>query len=178
MSPDQRPQLEGVEIRALAEGDIDDVIDLFHQPGCVRGTLQSPYRSPLDIREQMLKVDAQRHTLVAVVRDQGRDRVVGMIGLHRHPRPRRSHSASLGMQVHDDFQGRGIGTRLMEAALDLAVNWLHIERIELGVFVDNEPAIRLYEKLGFQREGVYRKYAWRDGEYVDTIAMAWLRDDG
>ena len=36
-------------------------------------------------------------------------------------------------------------------------------------------AIALYERIGFEREGMMRAYAWRDGEYVDSIAMARLR---
>ena len=40
---------------------------------------------------------------------------------------------------------------------------------------DNARAIALYERFGFEREGVMRGYAWRDGEHVDAISMARLR---
>ena len=45
------------------------------------------------------------------------------------------------MAVRDDWQGRGVGTALMEAALDLADNWLNLTRIELEVYTDNAAAI-------------------------------------
>ena len=48
-------------------------------------------------------------------------------------------------------------------------------RLELEVYVDNEPAIRLYERFGFVREGTMRQYAFRDGVYVDAYLMARLR---
>lgn len=80
------------------------------------------------------------------------------------------------MAVRDDWHGRGIGTALMEAAIDMADNWLNLARLELTVFLDNAPAIGLYEKLGFTTEGTLANYAFRDGEYVDCLTMARLRE--
>jgi putative acetyltransferase len=48
-------------------------------------------------------------------------------------------------------------------------------RLELEVYVDNAPAIRLYEKFGFIIEGTMVQFAFRDGQYVDTYMMARLR---
>jgi putative acetyltransferase len=86
-----------------------------------------------------------------------------------------AHVGHLGMGVHDDFQDRGIGTALMEAAMDLADNWLNLKRLELHVYTDNARAIRLYEKFGFEIEGTHRALAFRDGEYVDAYSMARIR---
>jgi L-phenylalanine/L-methionine N-acetyltransferase len=77
--------------------------------------------------------------------------------------------------VRDDWQGRGVGTALMEACLDLADNWLNLSRLDLRVFVDNAPAIALYERFGFEIEGAHKRFAYRDGEYVDAHVMARLR---
>ncbi len=81
----------------------------------------------------------------------------------------------LGMAVHDDFQGQGIGSALVTSALDLADNWLGLLRIELQVFVDNAAAVHLYKKFGFEIEGTLRDFALRGGAYVDAYAMARLR---
>src|SRR5215212_1114252 len=60
------------------------------------------------------------------------ERIVGEISLHISPtRWRMRHVASIGMAVRDDWQGKGVGTALMEAALELADNWLNLTRIEL-----------------------------------------------
>jgi putative acetyltransferase len=79
------------------------------------------------------------------------------------------------MGVHDDFVGRGVGSALMKAVLDLADNWLDLRRVDLTVFTDNPNAIRLYEKSGFVKEGHFKQFAFRDGEYVDAYSMARLR---
>jgi L-phenylalanine/L-methionine N-acetyltransferase len=47
----------------------------------------------------------------------------------------------------------------------------------LEVYTDNEPAVRLYKKFGFSVEGTLRRYAFRDGRFVDAYMMARLRQD-
>jgi len=79
------------------------------------------------------------------------------------------------MAVRDDWQGKGVGTALMQAAVDLADRWLNLMRLELDVYTDNEPAIRLYKKFGFVIEGTRVAFAFRDGQYVDTHLIARLR---
>ncbi|HEY8393585.1 MAG TPA: GNAT family N-acetyltransferase, partial [Thermaerobacter sp.] len=100
--------------------------------------------------------------------------VVGEISLHPYEGARR-HAAVFGMSVHDAYQGRGVGTALLEACLDLADRRLLLDRVELNVYPDNEPALRLYRKFGFQEEGTMRRAALRDGRLVDLLAMARIR---
>jgi L-phenylalanine/L-methionine N-acetyltransferase len=105
------------------------------------------------------------------------EEVVGCLGLEIHSKPRRRHAGAIGMAIRDDYQGKGIGTALMQAAVDMADRWLNLTRLELEVYTDNEPAIRLYKKFGFTIEGTLRNYAFRDGAFADAYSMARLRDD-
>jgi putative acetyltransferase len=73
------------------------------------------------------------------------------------------------------LQGKGVGTALMQALVDLADGWLNVFRLELTVFVDNRRAIALYRKFGFEIEGTHKAYALRAGEYVDAHFMARIR---
>jgi putative acetyltransferase len=79
------------------------------------------------------------------------------------------------MCVHDDFHGRGIGSALMAALIDVADKWLDLKRLELTVYVDNAAAVALYRKFGFEVEGTRRGDTFRDGRYVDSFAMARLQ---
>jgi len=78
------------------------------------------------------------------------------------------------MGVRDDWQGRGVGSALLRAALDLADRWLQVRRVELQVYADNAPAIALYLRHGFVEEGRHRDFAFRDGAFVDALTMARL----
>jgi putative acetyltransferase len=59
--------------------------------------------------------------------------------------------------------------------VDLADNWLGLTRLDLRGYVDNVPAIALYRKFGFEKEGTHQRFAFRDGKYVDAHVMARLR---
>ena len=89
--------------------------------------------------------------------------------------PRRRHAAHVGLIVHENWHAKGVGTALMKALIDSADNWLNLSRLELTVFTDNDPAVKLYKKLGFVIEGTHKKYAFRDGELADVYAMARVR---
>jgi RimJ/RimL family protein N-acetyltransferase len=77
------------------------------------------------------------------------------------------------MGVLHAWVGRGIGRSLLEAVEGWAQsNGLH--RLELMVNYNNERAIRLYEKFGFEREGVKRHALRVDGHYIDAFYVAKL----
>lgn len=86
------------------------------------------------------------------------------------------HVARLGMGVHADHRGKGIGRRLMDATLARARE-LGLEKIELGVYASNGPALALYRSMGFTEEGVHRRARLLDGVYDDIVMMAlWLEE--
>ena len=158
-----------IVLRALEIGDAAELAGLQAMPGYRFGTLRPPYPSATAVGKHLAGMGAD-DLLIGAFLD---GRLVGTAGLHRLG-GRRRHVASLGMGVADDLNGQGIGTALLEALIEAADKWLDVRRIELTVFVDNEPAIRLYERHGFEREGTMRAWAFRDGRYVDALAMARL----
>ncbi len=160
-----------ISIRAMEPEDVAAVAEVFSQPRAVWGTMQIPFTSVDERRKRRAALPPWQHQLVAEIDG----RVIGMAGLHANDNRRRAHAASIGMAVHDDFAGRGVGTALLSALLNLADRWLNYRRVELTVWSDNAPAIALYERHGFEREGLLRAYGWRDGAYVDAITMARLR---
>jgi putative acetyltransferase len=137
----------------------------------VWGTMQVPFPS---VSEWRRKLESNRDDVISLVACVGEadGEVVGNLALLPEQLPRRRHVASLAMAVRDDWQGRGVGTTLLVAAVDLADNWLQVIRVELDVYPDNEPAVRLYTAFGFEVEGRARGAAFRDGAYVDVLHMA------
>ena len=161
-----------VIVRPAEPDDYKALHRIFSGPRAIAGTLQLPFPRAETWRERLSELPEGLYSLVACVEGE----VVGSLGLETSPtRWRMRHVGSIGMAVRDDWQGKGVGTALMEAALDLANNWLNLTRIELRVYVDNSAAVALYKKFGFEIEGTHRRLAFRNGEYVDAYSMARIR---
>jgi putative acetyltransferase len=161
-----------VSVRHAEPEDYEAMHRIMSGPKAAAGTLQLPLQSAEAWRKRLAEPPEGLILLVACVEGE----VVGNLGLETFPnRPRMRHVGSIGMAVRDDWQGKGVGTALMGAALDLADNWLNLTRVELRVYVDNSAAVALYKRFGFEIEGTHRCYAFRDGEFVDAYSMARLR---
>jgi RimJ/RimL family protein N-acetyltransferase len=111
--------------------------------------------------------------LVAIDAD---DRVVGWCDILRNRVEGFRHAGQFGIGVIAAYRGAGLGRRLAEAAIKSA--WeRELERIALVVFASNVRAIALYQRLGFEEEGVRRRARKLDGNYDDELMMALLRKE-
>ena len=163
--------LEGLKIRRAEADDCSEICEMFKSPKVYSGTMQVPYPSREYWRRRLTENTESVYTLVGII-DEG---IVGMVSVVTFPeRPRRKHVGVIAICVDDDWQGKGVGATLMRAIVDLADNWLNLTRLELEVYADNEAAIHLYERFGFEVEGTLRRHAFRDGEYVDSKVMGRL----
>jgi putative acetyltransferase len=100
---------------------------------------------------------------VAVARGQ----LVGVI----HVEASRHGFGEIGMLVHRDWRGRGVGSALVQAAIDRARD-RGLHKLCLEVFAHNTAAIGLYRKFGFVVEGRRsRQYRRASGELWDSIMM-------
>jgi len=163
-----------IQIRRVRTTDAEGMARLMGDPDTLGNLLQLPYPSIEAWRTRLAEWDQPGRTdllLVAEV-DGG---LVGNAGLNPVGNAlRRRHAMGLGITVAKEWQGRGVGSQLMVALLDVADRWLGCLRIELTVYTDNAAAIALYRKFGFAGEGTHRASALRDGRYVDALAMARL----
>jgi putative acetyltransferase len=156
-------------IRAARVADAEAFCLIRGLPGVRRGTLALPFPTVEASRKRLEAISATDTFVVA----EAAGAVVGAASLHRKLN-RLSHCASVGIMVHDDHQGRGVGTALMAALTDAADKWLGVLRLELEVNVDNVAALALYRRFGFVVEGRSVASTFRDGEYVDCFTMARL----
>lgn len=159
-----------IVVRRAEPGDAAGVAATFRARGASAGTLQNPFPSVAQWHER-LTTDAMANYIFVALAD---GEIVGNCGLHGNKNPRRQHAWGIGMSVRDDWQGKGVGTKMMATMIDLADNWLGALRLELTVYVDNPVALRLYKKFGFVIEGTHRAFALRDGALVDAFVMARL----
>lgn len=158
-------------IRPIRGDDAVSINEIRRMDGVMENTLG--LKSDRIVRsEDFIKgLGANAHVLVAEVVEDEQKKLVGICGLHLEQNPRMRHSASLGISVSKDYQGMGVGRKLMEAILDLSDNWLMLVRVELCVFTDNEKALALYKKMGFEVEGRKKYAVIRNGKYIDEYIM-------
>lgn len=97
--------------------------------------------------------------------------IVGSCHLSTYPKERLAHRAEIGLSVKKDMWGNRIGTQFMEKLLDFARNVAHAEIVSLEVRSDNERAIALYRKFGFETVGTFKGFMKIHGEYVDCDIM-------
>jgi RimJ/RimL family protein N-acetyltransferase len=112
-----------------------------------------------------------RSSSAAVFVAEAPEGVVGRLSVARDIHPASRHVADLGLMVARSHRRRGVGRALLSQAVEWARD-VGVTKLELHVFPYNEPAIRLYESFGFEREGYRKGQFLRGGEPVDAILMA------
>lgn len=165
-----------ITIRSVCPEDAPAIHEIRTMPGVMENILGTPCERLAATQAFLSGLDSNAVQFAAVAHlPDGSERTVGICGLDVYPQARMRHSASLGIMVHKDYQSMGVGTKLVQAVLDAADNWLMLVRVELTVFTDNTKAISLYEKMGFVKEGVKKKGSIRAGAYEDEYYMARIR---
>ncbi|HEY6072500.1 MAG TPA: GNAT family N-acetyltransferase [Anaerolineales bacterium] len=98
--------------------------------------------------------------------------LIGMTGIYRESGRKAQHSAQVwGVYVRPEWRGAHIADRLIEECL----SWAYRKGIViamLGVSIDNEAAIRCYERCGFTKVGTWPKAIQVEGQFVDEYIMA------
>lgn len=160
-------------IRPIHIGDGKGINELRRMPGVFENILGIPSERVKRNEDFIINMDSNQHQFVAITKAKnGEDLIIGSAGLTVNANHRTRHSGSIGIMIHKDYQSMGVGTALMKAIIDIADNWLMLIRIELTVFEDNERAIHLYEKFGFEKEGLKRLAGIRKGKYENEYLMA------
>jgi L-phenylalanine/L-methionine N-acetyltransferase len=129
------------------------------------------WRSVGDER-RYLKALRRYPNAAVLVAERSDGALVGRLSLARDTHPASAHVADLGLMVSLEARRQGVGTALLAGAVEWA-RTAGIRKLELHVFPWNEPAIALYERFGFEREGYRKRHYRRADEEVDAVLMAY-----
>ena len=162
-----------VVVRAAEPGDAPALTALADAVAAEPETWVLRYAPPRSVADERRYLRAlRRHPNGAVLVAAVDGEVVGRLSLARDPHPASAHVADLGLMVAASHRRRGVGTTLLAAA-EAWARGAGVAKLELHVFPHNAPAIALYEKLGYEREGLRRDhYRREDGGLADAVLMA------
>lgn len=157
-------------VRNITAKDVDFIYRLYMHPQVNPWLLyeQMDQQAFLPIYNDLLSKN-----IIYIFNDDDADRGMFKLIYQQH---RNAHTAYLGGVAIDPLSaGKGYALKMMEEIIDLG-RMTGIKRIELSTAVVNEKAIRLYEKVGFEKEGVLKKYTWLKSEdrYIDEVMMSYL----
>jgi RimJ/RimL family protein N-acetyltransferase len=147
----------------------------------VRSVATEPYNGILHISgdvfrtvEEERKVIEQRmaaeNTMILVAEANGQ--IIARVSCVGGVLASTQHTVGLGIMVRKEWRGQGVGTTLMHQIIDWARANPIVKRVDLEVLTNNPRAANLYEKLGFQAEGIKRQIYFKDGVFVDAQMMA------
>lgn len=106
----------------------------------------------------------------------GSDAFAGFVELARVDQKHRAATLSKVL-IDKNLRGRGLGRRMLGLVLELAYARLKLHRVDLRVYTWNTPALKLYEGLGFKKEGLHRDVVLVNGEYWSEYSLSLLEDE-
>lgn len=162
--------------RPLEREDAPQLAAFINDPA-VRRTLLM--HRPMSVGQEVAWLEGlgkDEHHIVLGIARQSDDVLIGTAGLHRLDYRSRLAEFGLALGVRSAW-GQGFGSEATRMTLDYAFGTLNLNRVWLQVYASHAPAIRVYEKAGFRKEGVQRAQHFLDGHYEDGVLMGILRSE-
>ncbi len=131
---------------------------------------------PALTKEKISQQINSRETIIFTIVEKASDIPVGQTAFFRIDWV--SRAAIFYLAILDPaFWGKGYGTETTQLMVDYAFETLNLNRIQLHVFADNVAAIKIYQKVGFIKEGVLRQAMFHHDHYCDFWVMGILKND-
>ncbi len=171
-------QLNSCRLRPIEFKDAERIFQFFNDPEIYQSL--GGFRigmSRFDVNKWIESHSTQNaNDLIWAISDLGDDTYLGHVGLYKVDY--RIGSAEFGIMIGDKERwGKGIAKEILKFIIKFGFLELNLHRIELSVLANNLRALRLYESFGFVKEGVLRQYQYKNGQYIDLIIMAILRQE-
>ncbi len=126
--------------------------------------------------EKIHTYTSSKDSIVFTIREKQTNKAIGQTAFFRLDFISRAAVFYLAI-LNKSCWSKGYGTEATRLMVNYAFKTLNLNRIQLHVCAENTPAIKIYQKLGFVKEGILRQAMFRDGHYVDFWVMGILKED-
>lgn len=149
-------------LRPIEEGDLPQLAAILTQPGVAR------WWGPFDLERVRAELFDDGDVVVWTIVHG--DRIAGAIQVGEIADPMYKH-ANVDLFLAEAFQGQGLGPEAIRRVVQHLIDERGHHRIVIDPAAENDAAIAAYERCGFRRVGVMRRYEKRDGEFRDGLLM-------
>lgn len=167
---------EKIYLRPLERDDAPTLLPWVNDPEVLATLMMytpKNLQSELEFIERAYKRDDE---IILGIALKANDKLIGTTGLHDIDWKNRN--CMFGILIGDKTEwGQGYGTEATRLMVDYAFGTLGMHRVWLRVYEYNQRAIRVYEKVGFVREGMLREDRYHGGRFFHTIVMGLLRSE-
>jgi RimJ/RimL family protein N-acetyltransferase len=170
--------LAGFSLRSFRPEDVASLTENIGTYSVARNMSLIPHPYTKDHAEQWIKTASGREPETDFAITIG-DQVVGGIGMCLTDPDRTGvgrYAAEVGYWLGERFWGRGIMTQAVEAFTEWAFTGLDLVRIQAAVYARNPASARVLQKAGFTYEGRLRAAYFKDGEFIDGLLYAKVRE--
>lgn len=155
-----------------AKNILESMAEIAASSPYIISTPESFRAKTLDSQIKWLEEAEKSDVAIIIAAFDSNERIVGLCNGRSYSDAKRKHRAALGISVHPDVRGRGVGKKLMNILLERMKQFNGVKIIELDVMTQNTPALKMYEELGFKEAGVFPKaFILPTGEVVDNLSM-------
>lgn len=164
---------ENVNLTTIEEEDLEFIRDSFNHPEVRKGIWVRNPRNLDQEKEWFEEEVSDEDTVNLLISEE--EQPVGTISLE--PQEGVKETAEIGLHIHPDYQGNGYGTEACEMLIEHGFMNFNYNKIFAKVLADNKPSIRLWEKLGFEKEGELREHVYTRGKHRKVLIFGVLKNE-
>jgi RimJ/RimL family protein N-acetyltransferase len=169
---------ENIYLTALKEIDLPTLESWYNDVGFLRlydMVIASP-QSQIELQDMLKEIRQASDRYIFALRNKSDNKLIGVTGFENILW--NNGTATVYIGIGDiSCRGKGLGSEALSLTMEFGFQELNLHRIQLNVLSYNAPALKLYEKLGFKKEGTYREFIHRDGKRHDMYLYGILRPE-
>lgn len=167
-----------IRLTAIKDSDIETIESWFNDIEFLRfyDVLPAVPKTQKQVRKMLDEYIESEDKYIFAIRAKDLEDIIGIIGFDEIIWSNGVATVFIGIG-NKAYAGKGLGKEALSMLLDFGFNELNFYRVQLNVIAYNAAAIRLYESVGFIKEGVYRSFILRDGKRYDMYLYGLLNED-